>query len=259
MIPPLRTPLNASCCGEGRHSAMSCSGSSPDRKLRIRRPSVLAGPHPKQRPSGANRSWRLRSDGPVIGGSIAAFPRERRRRKRVVNCERTRCGFSSSRRLPSAVHSARANSGGSIRRCPRTKWLPNRTREPLATGEPRGRRGALSCPRHGGHDRPNAGAKVVPKMGFEPIRGCPQRCLRPPRLPFRHFGADRHPSGAPSGSAAAKWCGAGALRVPRDDRRNPGQEVGVSQRTDARLAAPHNRRPEGPPDRGGPSLDDGRR
>ena len=25
----------------------------------------------------ANRSWRLRSDGPVIGGSIAAFPRER--------------------------------------------------------------------------------------------------------------------------------------------------------------------------------------
>ena len=27
-------------------------------------------------------------------------------------------------------------------------------------------------------------------MGFEPTRGCPQRCLRPPRLPFRHFGTD---------------------------------------------------------------------
>ncbi len=29
---------------------------------------------------------------------------------------------------------------------------------------------------------------LVPKVGFEPTRGCPQRCLRPPRLPFRHFG-----------------------------------------------------------------------
>ena len=33
----------------------------------------------------------------------------------------------------------------------------------------------------------------------------------------------------------------------------------VSAGTDARLAQPQNRRPEGPPDRGGPSLDDGLR
>ena len=29
---------------------------------------------------------------------------------------------------------------------------------------------------------------VVPKIGVEPIRGCPHRFLRPARLPFRHFG-----------------------------------------------------------------------
>jgi hypothetical protein len=28
----------------------------------------------------------------------------------------------------------------------------------------------------------------MPKVGFEPTRGRPQRFLRPPRLPFRHFG-----------------------------------------------------------------------
>ena len=33
-------------------------------------------------------------------------------------------------------------------------------------------------------------ANLVPKPGFEPGRGCPQRCLRPPRLPFRHFGTE---------------------------------------------------------------------
>ena len=29
---------------------------------------------------------------------------------------------------------------------------------------------------------------MVPKVGFEPTRVLAQRCLRPPRLPFRHFG-----------------------------------------------------------------------
>ena len=29
---------------------------------------------------------------------------------------------------------------------------------------------------------------VVPKVGVEPTQGCPQRFLRPSRLPFRHFG-----------------------------------------------------------------------
>ena len=28
----------------------------------------------------------------------------------------------------------------------------------------------------------------LPKVGFEPTRGCPQRILSPPRLPFRHSG-----------------------------------------------------------------------
>src|SRR5262249_39976051 len=32
----------------------------------------------------------------------------------------------------------------------------------------------------------------MPKVGVEPTRGCPQWFLRPPRLPFRHFG----PTGA---------------------------------------------------------------
>ena len=36
--------------------------------------------------------------------------------------------------------------------------------------------------------------ELVPKVGFEPTRGCPQRFLRPSRLPFRHFGikGDEH-------------------------------------------------------------------
>ena len=45
--------------------------------------------------------------------------------------------------------------------------------------------------------RSAASRLVVPKVGFEPTRGCPQRCLRPQRLPFRHFGAERHPNRRP--------------------------------------------------------------
>ena len=33
--------------------------------------------------------------------------------------------------------------------------------------------------------------RMVPKAGIEPARGCPQRFLRPSRLPFRHFGRER--------------------------------------------------------------------
>ena len=44
---------------------------------------------------------------------------------------------------------------------------------------------------------------------------------------------------------------------PAEGNRSSGR--GVSPGTDARLAAPHDRHPEGPPDHGGPSLDDGLR
>ncbi len=36
---------------------------------------------------------------------------------------------------------------------------------------------------------------LVPKGGFEPPRGRPQRFLRPSRLPFRHFGQPHHCTG----------------------------------------------------------------
>ena len=38
---------------------------------------------------------------------------------------------------------------------------------------------------------------VVPKVGVEPTRACTQRFLRPPRLPFRHFGIDKILVGVP--------------------------------------------------------------
>lgn len=50
-------------------------------------------------------------------------------------------------------------------------------------------------PRHanGPHARLNTEAvyrvvMLVPETGFEPVRGCPHRFLRPKRLPFRHSG-----------------------------------------------------------------------
>jgi hypothetical protein len=52
---------------------------------------------------------------------------------------------------------------------------------------------------------------MVPKVGIEPTWGNPQRCLRPSRLPFRHFGVGKSrvysKIGRPSsleGSAAAR-------------------------------------------------------
>ena len=87
---------------------------------------------------------------------------------------------------------------------------------------------------------------VVPKLGFEPRRGCPQRCLRPPRLPFRHFG--------PGQSADTVADAPRSSRTRPAEPGRPGEASGAG--ADARLAAPHNRRPEGPPGRGGPSLDE---
>ena len=37
-------------------------------------------------------------------------------------------------------------------------------------------------------ERPRLKAGKMPKVGFEPTRGNPQRCLEPSRIPFRHFG-----------------------------------------------------------------------
>ena len=36
--------------------------------------------------------------------------------------------------------------------------------------------------------RPDNMEPLVPKVGVEPTWSCPQRFLRPSRLPFRHFG-----------------------------------------------------------------------
>ena len=151
----------------------------------------------------------------------------------------------------------------------------------------------------------------MPKEGVEPSPTCVERCLRPQRLPFRHFGpvSVRHPtdpaghsvmslpfqghdrlvqaSDANSGQAPLPACAVCAgmssgLRStqpcrqrasrrcgPRDHgpngRRSERPEpraAGPRLATDARLPPPHvsqHRRPEGPPDRGGPSLDDGPR
>ena len=70
-------------------------------------------------------------------------------------------------------------------------------------------------------------------------------------MPFRHSG--------PRTSVRRSRRGPGPARGPGKRRRNRNGAPGVSDGTDARLARPQNRRPEGPPDRGGPSLDHGLR
>ena len=92
-------------------------------------------------------------------------------------------------------------------------------------------------------DPPPGRRSLVAKVGFEPTRGCPQRCLRPPRLPFRHFAWPGHRSGA--GTTAAG---------PASFRRCPAQP-----HPDARLAAPHHRRQEGRARRAGRPAVGGRR
>ena len=98
---------------------------------------------------------------------------------------------------------------------------------------------------------PNRGgnrfAGMVPESGLEPEPSCKERCLRPSRLPIPPL----RPRGRPIVPPSA--------RGPVESRRNPRYWSGVSPGTDARLAAPHDRHPEGPPDHGGPSLDDGPR
>ena len=50
MMPPLSMPGKAWCSGDGVQSSTS---SPPSRKLRMRSPFALAGPHPKQMLCGA--------------------------------------------------------------------------------------------------------------------------------------------------------------------------------------------------------------
>src|SRR5579863_3959252 len=65
MIPPFRTPGNASWCFSDVQSATT---SSPETKLRMRSPFSFAGPQPKHAFLGAYVSWRLR---PSMGSYFA--------------------------------------------------------------------------------------------------------------------------------------------------------------------------------------------
>ncbi len=67
MMPPFRTPGNASNFGSGFHSATTAS---PSGKLRMRRPSGLDGPQPQQALSGAYFSW---SDLSLLAAALYFF------------------------------------------------------------------------------------------------------------------------------------------------------------------------------------------
>ena len=67
-------------------------------------------------------------------------------------------------------------------------------------------------------------------VGVEPTRGFPQRCLRPPRLPFRHV---------PRGESRARERGGRAGSVAPAAPLVPGYAVGVaSPVTGSRRARP---------------------
>jgi hypothetical protein len=87
---------------------------------------------------------------------------------------------------------------------------------------------------------------LVAKVGFEPTRGCPQRCLRPPRLPFRHFALPGHRSGAgttAAGRAPQRPC-------PAAWPSSPGPQGwwidSWSSRHNAAIATPMSRSPARP-------------
>jgi hypothetical protein len=85
---------------------------------------------------------------------------------------------------------------------------------------------------------------VVPKVGFEPTRGCPQRILSPPRLPFRHFGTDRHRTGSAAAGPSRH------SRPTRADDIERGHDVGDSRAAAGRV---HFSRPTTDRDRSVPS------
>ena len=64
-------------------------------------------------------------------------------------------------------------------------------------------------------------ARVVPKVGLEPTRACTQRCLRPSRLPFRHFGA--------AFNRKRRWVAPSAgIGFPWEERADDGTELHVA-------------------------------
>src|SRR3954451_5234092 len=85
--------------------------------------------------------------------------------------------------------------------CRRVKRVETRDRRSVSTGGrvfggrgERIRTSDLSVPNaalYQAEPRPDNSDVLVPKVGVEPTWSCPQRFLRPSRLPFRHFGITR--------------------------------------------------------------------